>query len=259
MPLFPRGTTAGPRPSEHAAAPLQKIRAGCPAHNCGGRCVLVAHVRDGRIVRLDADDRPDDLAAPQLRACVRGRAYLRRQYHPDRLMTPLKRIGWRGEGRFAPTSWDDAIDIVARELQRVKARCGRSTSRNGGPRFLATSPARGYTPCRWSGITRCTACTPRTTTTTGSRRRFRSASSSIHSTPHQGAAIRRHDDDARQPRGCDVRGSASLPSPVCIPFQPRFLTLPRLARETVRLEYLFLRTVIPVRASGRHGTRPRCG
>jgi anaerobic dimethyl sulfoxide reductase subunit A len=88
--------------------------------------VLVAHIQDGRIVRLDADDRPDDLAAPQLRACVRGRAYLRRQYHPDRLLTPLKRVGARGEGRFAPIDWDEALEIVSREFQRVKARYGPS-------------------------------------------------------------------------------------------------------------------------------------
>lgn len=126
MPLFPRGTPAGPQPTKRSSTPLQKIRVGCPAHICGGRCVLVAHVADGRIVRLDADDRPDDLAAPQLRACVRGRAYLRRQYHPDRLLTPLKRIGKRGEGRFAPASWDEALSTVAREMQRVRDRYGNS-------------------------------------------------------------------------------------------------------------------------------------
>lgn len=88
--------------------------------------MLIAHIRDGRIVRLDADDRPDEISAPQLRACVRGRAYLRRQYHADRLLTPLKRVGARGQGRFAPVSWDEALDIVAREFRRVKARYGSS-------------------------------------------------------------------------------------------------------------------------------------
>ncbi len=65
----------------------RRVRVGCPAHNCGGRCLLIAHVQDGVITRLETDDRPDVLEAPQLRACVRGRAYLRRQYHPDRLTT----------------------------------------------------------------------------------------------------------------------------------------------------------------------------
>jgi anaerobic dimethyl sulfoxide reductase subunit A len=87
---------------------------------------LIAHVRDGKITQLDADDRPDTIAAPQLRACVRGRSYLRRQYHPDRLTQPLKRSGRRGEGKFEPVSWDEALDLVARELQRVKDTYGNS-------------------------------------------------------------------------------------------------------------------------------------
>jgi len=109
-----------------ASAPEKLVRVGCPAHNCGGRCMLVAHVQGGRIVRLDADDRPDSVAAPQLRACVRGRAYLRRQYHPDRLMTPLKRVGRRGGGEFRPISWEQALDTVTSQFERVKARYGPS-------------------------------------------------------------------------------------------------------------------------------------
>ena len=101
-----------------------KIRVGCPAHNCGGRCLLIANIENGRITRLETDDRPDSLAAPQLRACARGLAYLRRQYHPDRLLHPLKRVGARGEGKFERITWDEALSIVAREMQRVKARYG---------------------------------------------------------------------------------------------------------------------------------------
>ncbi len=103
---------------------VQKIRVGCPAHNCGGRCLLIAHVNDGRIIRLDADDRPDSIASPQLRACPRGRAYLSRQYHPDRLLYPLKRIGPRGNGKFEQVSWEDALDTIATQFERVKAKYG---------------------------------------------------------------------------------------------------------------------------------------
>jgi anaerobic dimethyl sulfoxide reductase subunit A len=103
---------------------VSRIRVGCPAHNCGGRCLLIAQVENGRITRLDTDDRPDTLAAPQLRACARGRAYLRRQYHPDRLRFPLKRAGMRGEGQFVRCSWEEALELAAGELQRVKAKYG---------------------------------------------------------------------------------------------------------------------------------------
>ncbi len=108
------------------APEVKKIRVGCPAHNCGGRCLLIAHIQDGRIIRLDTDDRPDTLAAPQLRACVRGRAYLRRQYHPDRLMKPLKRVGRRGDGKFQPISWDEALDTVVAQFERIKHQYGSS-------------------------------------------------------------------------------------------------------------------------------------
>lgn len=104
--------------------PEQLVRVGCPAHDCGGRCVLLAHIQDGVITRLDADDRPDSPAMPQLRACTRGRAYLRRQYHPDRLLYPLKRTGQRGEGKFARISWDEALDTIASQILRVKEKYG---------------------------------------------------------------------------------------------------------------------------------------
>ncbi len=97
-----------------------RIRTSCPAHNCGGRCLLTAVVEDGRIVRLDTDDRTDDFSRPRLVACARGRAYLKRQYHPDRLTHPLVRVGPRGEGRFERIGWDEALDRVAAEIRRVR-------------------------------------------------------------------------------------------------------------------------------------------
>ena len=113
---------------QQAAPPgVRVIRAGCPSHNCGGRCLLKFHVRDGVIVRIDTDDRPaDTFEAPQLRACARGRAYRRRQYHPGRLLYPLRRTGKRGEGRFERISWDEAIDRMAAELTRARSTYGNS-------------------------------------------------------------------------------------------------------------------------------------
>ncbi|MCX6080031.1 MAG: molybdopterin-dependent oxidoreductase [Chloroflexi bacterium] len=113
-------------PTSRNSQDIRRVRVGCPAHNCGGRCLLIASVQNGRIIRLETDDRPDTLAAPQLRACVRGRAYLRRQYHPERLLTPLKRTGKRGDGQFQPISWDQALDTVAARFEQVKKRYGSS-------------------------------------------------------------------------------------------------------------------------------------
>ncbi len=85
----------------------------------------MATVEDGVIVRLEADDRrDDDLAMPRLVACARGRAYLQRQYHPDRLTHPQRRVGKRGEGRFERISWDEALDVAAAEIRRVRETYG---------------------------------------------------------------------------------------------------------------------------------------
>ncbi len=114
-------------PIQDVASGERVIRVGCPSHNCGGRCLLKVHVLDGVIARIESDDRPTDtLEDPQLRACIRGRAYRHRQYHRDRLKYPMKRTGKRGEGKFERVTWNEALDKVAAELTRVKKTCGNS-------------------------------------------------------------------------------------------------------------------------------------
>jgi len=78
--------------------------------------MLRVHVEEGRIVRIETDNGEE----PQVRACLRGRAYRQRVYSPDRLKYPMKRVGLRGEGKFEKVSWDEALDVVAQELLRVK-------------------------------------------------------------------------------------------------------------------------------------------
>lgn len=91
----------------------------CSSH-CGGKCVVKVHVLEGKITRIETDDGEE----PQLRACLRGRAYRQRIYSPDRLFFPLRRTGQRGEGKFERISWNEALDSVARELRRVKETYG---------------------------------------------------------------------------------------------------------------------------------------
>ncbi len=82
--------------------------------------MLKYHVKDGVIVRIETDDGEE----PQLRACVRGRAYRQKVYAPERLLYPMKRVGARGEGKFERISWDEALDKVSSELKRVKSTYG---------------------------------------------------------------------------------------------------------------------------------------
>ena len=87
---------------------------------CGNTCVLKAYVRDDKVVRIESDhDGKEDWENGifQIRACPRGLSMRRHMYSPDRLKTPLKRVGKRGEGKFEPISWDEALDTVAEKLR----------------------------------------------------------------------------------------------------------------------------------------------
>lgn len=94
-------------------------------HNCGGRCVMQAHCKDGRLVKIT----PDAGAAGRetLKGCLRGLTYLDRLYHPDRLKYPLKRCGPRGSGEFYEISWTQAIREIAGELRRITERYGAAS------------------------------------------------------------------------------------------------------------------------------------
>ena len=103
-----------------AAAPGETVVTSTCGHNCGGRCVVNAHVRDGRIVKISTDPRKWTPEVPPLYACVRGFGQLERVNHPDRLLHPLRRTGPRGSGQFERISWDEALDEVARQLRRIR-------------------------------------------------------------------------------------------------------------------------------------------
>ena len=141
LPAFAEAS-AGKRSGASLPDGVTIVPSGC-AHNCGGHCVLKAWVKDGRIIRITTDDRPDSAADPQLRACPRGRAYRRRVYHPDRLKYPMKRVGERGEAKFARVSWDEAAQLVADAMRRVRDKHGPTAFFNlyatGGSSLFAGS------------------------------------------------------------------------------------------------------------------------
>jgi anaerobic dimethyl sulfoxide reductase subunit A len=88
--------------------------------DCGGACPLIAHIADGRIVKIT--DNP--LGGPYLSGCVKGLQMARVQYSPERLRKPLVRTGPRGSGEFKEVEWDQALDLVAERLAEIKARYG---------------------------------------------------------------------------------------------------------------------------------------
>ncbi|MGN0298632.1 MAG: DMSO/selenate family reductase complex A subunit [Lachnospiraceae bacterium] len=92
----------------------------CGRNNCGGRCLLYAHVSDGKIIKMTTDTSPGTPTDPPLTACARGLNYHKTFLGKDRLQTPLRRVGARGEGKFVPISWTEAIDLLAQEWIRIR-------------------------------------------------------------------------------------------------------------------------------------------
>ncbi len=88
---------------------------------CHGGCGVLAHVRDGKLVKIEGDpDHPWN----QGRLCARVLAMTQYVEHPDRLTKPLKRVGERGEGRWQEISWDEAFDLVEARMKKIRDEFG---------------------------------------------------------------------------------------------------------------------------------------
>jgi anaerobic selenocysteine-containing dehydrogenase len=99
---------------------MPTIRTVC-AHDCPDMCSLLAHVENGRIVRIEGDPEQPFTAGF---ACGKVNRDMDLVYSPERLTTPLRRIGRKGEGRFEPIAWDAALDEIVSTWQRVMGESG---------------------------------------------------------------------------------------------------------------------------------------
>ena len=88
---------------------------------CVWRCGVLAKVKDGRVVKLDGN--PEHVHS-RGNLCPRGQSGLMNTYDPDRVLTPLVRVGKRGEGLFRKASWEEALDTVASNMLRIKEQYG---------------------------------------------------------------------------------------------------------------------------------------
>jgi anaerobic selenocysteine-containing dehydrogenase len=98
----------------------QQVRGAC-GHDCPDTCGWIVEVRDGRAETLVGDP-----AHPFTRGalCAKVNHYLERVYHPDRVLSPLRRVGAKGEARFERVSWDEALADIAARWQTIIAESG---------------------------------------------------------------------------------------------------------------------------------------
>ena len=98
--------------------PHSPVRGACP-HDCPDTCALLTTVDNGRAIRVQGNPghRHTDGAL-----CTKVSRYPERTYHPERILTPLRRTGPKGSGRFEPVDWETALDEIAARLGAIAAR-----------------------------------------------------------------------------------------------------------------------------------------
>jgi len=111
---------------------------------CGGQSGIKVKVVNGRAIKIEGIANPNNIATISTnydkalkelgalyndkdaagRLCSKGNSGLRSLYDPDRLKTPMVRVGERGSGKWKAISWDEAITQVAENLQKIKDKHG---------------------------------------------------------------------------------------------------------------------------------------
>lgn len=103
---------------------LRTVYGSCP-HDCPDCCALETQVDEhGRAVSVRGRS---DHAITRGWLCAKVNRYLERVYHPERLLTPLRRVGPKGSGEFAPISWNEALREIAERWQEISERHGAQT------------------------------------------------------------------------------------------------------------------------------------
>lgn len=93
----------------------QTFRNACP-RNCYDTCSIVSYVKDGVLQYIEG--------APESTytdggLCVKGYAYPRRVYSPDRIKYPMRQVG-RGSGNWERISWEEALNSIADKILDIK-------------------------------------------------------------------------------------------------------------------------------------------
>ncbi len=88
---------------------------------CFNACTTNFHFKGNKLVKVTGNP-----ADPKLngRVCPKSQLTLQLYGSKDRLKTPLKRVGARGENVFEPISWDQALDEIANKLAGMREEYG---------------------------------------------------------------------------------------------------------------------------------------
>jgi len=95
----------------------------CP-HDCPSVCALDVEVLDehhiGRVYGAKDHSYTDGVI------CAKVSRYQERVHHPDRLLSPLRRINSKSAEKpeFEPIGWDEALDLIAEKFKNISSEFG---------------------------------------------------------------------------------------------------------------------------------------
>lgn len=91
------------------------FRSVCP-FDCPDTCGLHVTIEDGKVTNVTGDpDHPVTRGA----ICNKVRQLPDRVHHPERLLTPMRRVGPKGSLSFEPISWDEAYDEIIGKMKAI--------------------------------------------------------------------------------------------------------------------------------------------
>ncbi len=105
----------------NALRPASFVKSACP-HDCPSSCSLEVEVLAPDRVGIIRGSKANNYT--QGVVCEKVARYHERVHHPDRLRTPMRRVGEKGAGDFEPIAWDDALDEIAEAFIRVTQQFG---------------------------------------------------------------------------------------------------------------------------------------
>jgi anaerobic selenocysteine-containing dehydrogenase len=73
-------------------------------------------VEEGRIMSVEGEEKNPNSEG---RLCAKGLSAVQLEYNKYRLSYPLKRIGDRGAGKWKRITWDEALDLIQREINII--------------------------------------------------------------------------------------------------------------------------------------------
>ncbi len=89
---------------------------------CAKHCSLIAHVQNGKVIKVTKDSKSGILS--EICPDAKGPVTIPGTYsHPDRLRYPLKRKGEKGS-EWQRITWDEALDTIAEKFQTYRREFG---------------------------------------------------------------------------------------------------------------------------------------